>query len=78
LVFDPSVALFSVLTHRVPLEDMPALYKAFDERVPGLEKVIVDTKFSEEFGKRGKGCPPLSRVEDWKTSTGTAKAQGVN
>ncbi|KAJ2924063.1 hypothetical protein H1R20_g13030, partial [Candolleomyces eurysporus] len=70
--FDPTF----VLTHRVPLEDMPALYKAFDERVPGLEKVIVDTKFSKEFGKRGKGCPPLSRVGDWKT--GTAKPQGVN
>ncbi|KAJ2936083.1 hypothetical protein H1R20_g1012, partial [Candolleomyces eurysporus] len=70
--FDPTF----VLTHRLPLEDMPAPYKAFDERVPGLEKVIADTKFSEEFGKRGKGCPPLSRVGDWKTDT--AKPQGFN
>ncbi|KAJ2935671.1 hypothetical protein H1R20_g1423, partial [Candolleomyces eurysporus] len=70
--FDPTF----VLTHRLPLEDMPAPYKAFDERVPGLEKVIADTKFSEEFSKREKGCPPLSRVGDWKT--GTAKPQGFN
>jgi len=71
--FDPSF----VVTHRVPLEDMPALYAAFDKRVDGLEKVIVDTKFTGKFGRRGKGCPPLTRVEEWKADTGS-QPQNIN
>mgnify|MGYP001240465450 CR=1 FL=1 len=54
----------SIVTHRVDLEDFPALYRVFDKRVPGLEKVIVDTKFSKEFGRRGSKCPQLTRIED--------------
>lgn len=64
----------SVVTHRVPLEDMPALYAAFDKRIAGVEKVIVDTKFTATEGVRGKGCPPLSRVSEWESSQ-AAKAQ---
>ncbi|TEB26400.1 GroES-like protein [Coprinellus micaceus] len=70
-----------VVTHRVPLEDMPALYAAFDKRTAGVEKVIVDTKFSESEGVRGKGCPPLTRVGDWEsaqTQTGPPQEANLN
>ncbi len=33
-----------LVTHRVGLEDFPALYKKFDERYAGVEKVFVETK----------------------------------
>lgn len=70
--FDPSI----VVTHRVPLEDMPQLYAAFDKRVDGLEKVIVDTKFTEQYGKRGKACPPLTRVDSIGSTA--SKPQSIN
>lgn len=58
---------------------MPALYAAFDKRIAGVEKVIVDTKFSESEGVRGKGCPPLTRVSDWESSqTQTGPPQEAN
>ena len=33
----------SIVTHRVPIEDFPKLYKKFDERYAGVEKVFVTT-----------------------------------
>lgn len=72
--FDPSI----VVTHRVPLEDMPALYAAFDKRVAGVEKVIVDTKFTESYGVRGKACPRLTRVKDWESSQGVNPQVSIN
>jgi len=57
--FDPTF----MVTHRVPLDDVPALYAAFDKREAGVEKVFVETKFTTE--KPGPGCPSLSRVDDW-------------
>ncbi|KDR80368.1 hypothetical protein GALMADRAFT_1193819 [Galerina marginata CBS 339.88] len=56
--FDPTF----ILTHRVPLEDMPKLYDAFDKRVGGVEKVFVETKFSAD---PSLGCPKTSRVDNW-------------
>ncbi|KAJ3493056.1 hypothetical protein NLJ89_g11102 [Agrocybe chaxingu] len=56
--FDPTL----VLTHRVPLEDMPKLYDAFDKRQCGVEKVFVETRFSSP---PSKGCPTLTRVDEW-------------
>ncbi|KAH8091798.1 GroES-like protein [Cristinia sonorae] len=56
--FDPAF----MVTHRVPLEDFPALYKAFDKRQDGVIKVFVETKFSNP---PGPGYPKLSRVDDW-------------
>jgi threonine dehydrogenase-like Zn-dependent dehydrogenase len=38
--FDPTF----MITHRVDLEDFPALYKKFDERYAGVNKVFVQTK----------------------------------
>ncbi|KAI8981287.1 GroES-like protein [Trametes punicea] len=56
--FDPTF----MITHRVDLEEMPKLYQAFDKRVGGVEKVFVQTKFSNP---PSPGCPTLSRVDDW-------------
>lgn len=53
---------FSVITHRVPFEDMQALYEAFDKRQSGVEKVFVETRFSSPAAP---GCPKTSRVKDW-------------
>jgi threonine dehydrogenase-like Zn-dependent dehydrogenase len=40
--FDPTF----MITHRVPFEDFAKLYRAFDKRLDGVEKVFVQTKFS--------------------------------
>ncbi|KAF9005022.1 GroES-like protein [Cyathus striatus] len=56
--FDPTF----VITHRVPLEDMAKLYVAFDNRIAGVEKVFVETRFSS---KPSPGCPTTSRVHEW-------------
>ena len=51
-----------MISHRVPLEDFPKLYKAFDKRQGGVLKVFVETKFS---GPPGPNCPKTSRVDEW-------------
>ncbi|KAF7326520.1 GroES-like protein [Mycena sanguinolenta] len=56
--FDPTF----VVTHRVSLDEFPALYASFDKRVAGVEKVFVETKFS---APPSVGTPKLSRVADW-------------
>lgn len=33
-----------LVTHRVGIEDFPALYESFDKRQAGVEKVFVETK----------------------------------
>lgn len=54
-----------VVTHRVPIEDMAELYHAFDKRAPGVEKVFVETKFSNT---PSAGYPKLIRVSEWPLS----------
>ncbi|KAL4242081.1 zinc-containing alcohol dehydrogenase family protein [Abortiporus biennis] len=56
--FDPTF----MITHRVPLEDFPQLYAAFDKRESSVVKVFVETKFSNP---PAPGCPTLTRVDDW-------------
>jgi len=56
--FDPTF----MITHRVPLEDMPSLYEAFDKRVAGVEKVFVETRASNP---PSAGCPVTTRVANW-------------
>ena len=51
-----------MISHRVPLEDFPKLYEAFDKREGGVEKVFVETKFSSP---PSSGCPTTSRVSEW-------------
>lgn len=52
----------SMISHRVPLEDFPKLYDAFDKRKAGVMKVFVETKFSDP---PAPGCPTTTRVDDW-------------
>ncbi|KAI1793930.1 GroES-like protein [Ganoderma leucocontextum] len=56
--FDPTF----MVSHRVPIDDFPKLYHAFDRRVGGVEKVFVETKFSSP---PSPGCPRTSRVDEW-------------
>ncbi|CCM05158.1 uncharacterized protein FIBRA_07367 [Fibroporia radiculosa] len=56
--FDPSF----IITHRVPLDDFPKLYEAFDKREGGVEKVFVETQFSSP---PSVGCPTTTRVSEW-------------
>ncbi|TBU48185.1 GroES-like protein [Dichomitus squalens] len=56
--FDPTF----MISHRVPLEDFPKLYEAFDKREGGVEKVFVETKFSNP---PMPGCPTTTRVSEW-------------
>ncbi|KAF9482310.1 GroES-like protein [Pholiota conissans] len=60
--FDPTF----IITHRLPLEDMPQLYAAFDKREHGVEKVFVETQFSS---LPSKGCPAITRVAEWGNQT---------
>jgi threonine dehydrogenase-like Zn-dependent dehydrogenase len=66
-----------IISHRVPLEELPALYAAFDKRLNGVEKVIVDTKFTKPLGNRGNTLPPLTRVNEW-SGNGLAQTQRVS
>lgn len=54
-----------MISHRISLEDMPAAYAAFDTRKSGVDKIIVDTKFSQQFGKHGPRIPVLTKVSNW-------------
>ncbi|KAH6915977.1 R,R-butanediol dehydrogenase [Coprinopsis sp. MPI-PUGE-AT-0042] len=57
-----------MVSHRISLEDMPAAYAAFDARKSGVDKIIVDTKFSQQFGKHGPRVPALTKVSDWESA----------
>ena len=58
-----------MISHRVDITDFPALYGAFDKRIDGVEKVFVQTKFSNP---PSKGCPGVSKVADWGTGRNQA------
>ncbi|ODQ64130.1 GroES-like protein [Nadsonia fulvescens var. elongata DSM 6958] len=55
--FDPSF----ILTHRFSIEEFKLLYKVFDEKKCGIEKVFVQTRFSSA---PAKGTPQLSSVNE--------------
>ncbi|CDZ96911.1 -like protein [Phaffia rhodozyma] len=55
--FDPTF----MITHRVPLEDFKTLYDKFDKRVGNIEKVFVETKFSNP---PSANCPKTTRAAD--------------
>lgn len=40
---DDDVLVFSMISHRVPIDDMAKLYVAFDKREAGVKKVCVLT-----------------------------------
>ncbi|KAK4685910.1 hypothetical protein P7C73_g4224, partial [Tremellales sp. Uapishka_1] len=56
--FDPSF----MVTHRVGIEDFPALYNKFDKRFAGVNKVFVTTDASNP---PSKGYPQATKVADW-------------
>ncbi|KAF9240854.1 GroES-like protein [Melanogaster broomeanus] len=57
--FDPRF----MITHRVPIDDIAKLYAAFDKRIAGVEKVFVETQFSDP---PSEGTPQTTRVDEWK------------
>ena len=38
---------YHMLSHRVALEEMDIVYKKYNERMEGMQKVFVQTKFSD-------------------------------
>lgn len=36
-----------MLSHRVPIDDMAEVYKKYDQRMEGMQKIFVETKFSD-------------------------------
>ena len=45
-----------MVSHRVRLEDLVQVYKDFEARQDGMQKVYVETRFSQPAAQ---GCPPL-------------------
>ncbi|KAI5452146.1 hypothetical protein NCC49_001084 [Naganishia albida] len=56
--FDPTF----MISHRVKLDEFEELYAKFDRRAAGVNKVFVETKFSNP---PSEGCPKTSSVKDW-------------
>ena len=53
---DPGI----MLTHRVDVSEFEELYKVFDKRELGLQKVFVQTRFSDT---PAQGTPPLTKLK---------------
>lgn len=47
----------AMVTHRVRVEEMDEVYRIFDARADNMQKVFVETKFSD---KRAEGTPELT------------------
>lgn len=56
---DGSIDPYHMLSHRVKLEEMEELYSKYDERLQGLQKVYVQTKFS---APPAPGTPQLTTL----------------
>lgn len=48
-----------IVTHRIPLEDVPKCYTEMDKHEQGIVKVFVETKFSSP---PSAGAPALTRL----------------
>lgn len=57
MIEDGQIEPLNMVTHRVRMEDMETVYKKFDAREDGMQKVYVQTKFSLP---PCAGCPPLT------------------
>ena len=55
---DGSLDPYHMLTHRIDIEDMEEAYKRFDAREKGIQKIYVQTKFSQP---PAPGAPQLTR-----------------
>lgn len=49
-----------MVSHRARLEDMDKVYKMFEDRKDGIQKVFVETKFSFP---RAEGSPELHNFD---------------
>lgn len=69
--FDPTF----MISHRVPIDDFTELYDKFDRRVGGIQKVFVETKFSNRTSLNSLliavGSPILTTSvhHDWSFAT---------
>jgi threonine dehydrogenase-like Zn-dependent dehydrogenase len=46
MIQDKQITPMKMVTHRVRLEDLAAVYHAFDKKEDGMQKVFVETKYS--------------------------------
>lgn len=46
-----------MVSHRAKMEELDAVYMKYDQRMPGLQKVFIETKFS---GPPCEGSPALT------------------
>jgi threonine dehydrogenase-like Zn-dependent dehydrogenase len=48
----------AMVTHRVSIDDLETIYQKFDARADNIQKIFVETKFSDP---RAEGSPELTR-----------------
>ena len=58
LIQENKIHPLRMLSHRVLVDDLEAVYKAFESKSDGMQKVFVQTQYSD---KSAKGTPELSR-----------------
>ena len=58
LIQNGTIDPLKMVTHRVDLEDMVAVYDKFEKKEDGMQKVFVQTKFS---APQAPGSPALKR-----------------
>ncbi len=59
MIQDGKLDPYLMLTHRVPVEEMDILYQKFDKYADHLQKVFVQTRFSDP---PAKGTPALKSL----------------
>ena len=47
MIQDGEIEPLNMVTHRVRLDDLETVYMKYDERMKGVQKVFVETKFSD-------------------------------
>lgn len=60
MIRDGKTDPLAMLSHRVQLDDMEAVYRKFDARADRMQKVFVETRFSDP---RAEGTPELVQLE---------------
>ena len=60
LIQDGTLDVYSMLTHRISLDEMDVLYGKFNTRLEGLQKVFVETQFSDP---PAEGAPQLTKLK---------------
>ncbi len=60
MIQDGSLDPLMMVSHRCAVEDMDIIYKKFNERADNLQKIFVQTKFSDP---PAPGTPELTRYK---------------